>query len=63
MPSGPATEELQTLKNVNLEGWPEVNVPLEVAMYFHDKVCKIFRGEQVVMHAALGSEIMQRIHS
>lgn len=53
--------ELQTLKNMILQGWPEVkeHVPLEVAMYFHNRDelsvqnGVIFRGERVVVPTAL----------
>jgi hypothetical protein len=62
--------ELQTLKNVILQGWPEVkgHEPLEVAMYYHNRDelsvqnGVIFRGERVIVPTVVRSEIMQRIH-
>lgn len=63
--------DLQKLQNVIQQGWPAVKeeVPLAVTMYFHyrDELSVqngvIFRGERVVVPAALRQEIMQRIHS
>ena len=50
--------ELQTLKNVILQGWPEVKGQAELSV----QNGVIFRGERVIVPTAVRSEIMQRIH-
>lgn len=63
--------ELQSLKNVILQGWPEgkEHLSMDVTKYFHirDELSVqngiIFRGERVIVPSALRWEVMQRIHS